>query len=114
MLTNNYRIFIHYLLSECQNFEVVVQIDHFDVVWKGCMQLKSKLNFGSELNELVYDLQTINFLVTPKSKMKCYGDKSFSVAAPKSWNSLPKGIRSLDSLAHSKSAIKTYLFNIYY
>lgn len=55
-----------------------------------------------------------NFLVTPKSNMKSYGDKSFSVAAPKMWNSLPKDIRSLDSLAHFKSAIKTYLFNIYY
>ena len=40
--------------------------------------------------------------------MKSYGDKSFSVAAPELWNSLPEGVRSLDSLTHFKSAIKTY------
>ena len=36
------------------------------------------------------------FLVVPKSRLKTYGDKAFSVAAPKLWNELPLDLRSLD------------------
>jgi len=51
-------------------------------------------------------------LAVPRPKTK-YGDQSFSVAAPKLWNSLPEDIRSIDSLAKFKSALKTFLFNKY-
>ena len=34
-----------------------------------------------------------NLLVTPKSKLKFYGDRSFQVAAPRLWNSLTDDIR---------------------
>ena len=36
------------------------------------------------------------FLAVPKSRLKTYGDKAFSVAAPKLWNELPLDLRSLD------------------
>ena len=38
------------------------------------------------------------------------GDKSFSAAAPRLWNSLPLRIRQCTSIATFKKALKTYLF----
>ena len=36
-----------------------------------------------------------NLLVTPKSNLKFYGDRSFQVAAPRLWNSVTDDIRSI-------------------
>ena len=50
-------------------------------------------------------------LVIPKSRTKTYGDRRFSVAGPKYWNSLPLNIRLAPSLATFKSKLKTHLFD---
>ena len=39
-----------------------------------------------------------NVLVERRKKLKTYGEKSFSYAAPKMWNSLPDHVKSVDSL----------------
>lgn len=49
-------------------------------------------------------------LLIPKSKLKCAGDRSFSVSAPTIWNSLPERVRSSSSLLVFKKQLKTYLF----
>ena len=54
-----------------------------------------------------------NLLAIPKSQTVTYGDRAFSVAAAKLWNSLPENIRCIDSLKNFKSAVKTYLFNFH-
>ena len=41
-----------------------------------------------------------------------FGDRAFSVAAPKLWNALPLHIRREQKLASFKCKIKTYLFNV--
>ena len=46
-----------------------------------------------------------NLLLEPKSKTVTHGDRTFSVAAPKLWNSLPQEIRSIDHLSSFKSAL---------
>ena len=51
-----------------------------------------------------------NLLVTPKSNLKFYGDRSFQVAAPRLWNSLIGDIRSIQNLDVFKKKIKTLLF----
>ena len=51
-----------------------------------------------------------NLLIIPRTNLKSYGDRSFSTAGPKLWNSLPKGMRQLTSLESFKSKLKTYLF----
>ena len=51
-----------------------------------------------------------NLLVTPKSNLKFYGDRSFQVAAPRLWNSLTNDIRSIQNLDAFKNKIKTLLF----
>ena len=51
-----------------------------------------------------------NLLKVPKTSMKTYGDRAFSVAAPKLWNSLPYNVRDQKTVTGFKTALKTYLF----
>ena len=43
----------------------------------------------------------------PKSKLKCYGDRGFSIAAPKLWNTIPAFLRNANSLNSVKKQLKT-------
>ena len=43
-------------------------------------------------------------------KWKTFADRSFSVAGPRLWNSLPHNIRSIDNLDSFKTKLKTHLF----
>ena len=49
-------------------------------------------------------------LSVPPSRLKSYGDRSFCVAAPRLWNSLPADIRDQEKIGSFKSKLKTYLF----
>ena len=49
-------------------------------------------------------------LEVPKSRLRTVGDRSFSFAAAKSWNELPKNIRLCTSVASFKNSLKTHLF----
>ncbi len=53
-------------------------------------------------------------LCVPRSRLSSMGGRSFSVMAPKVWNSLPLCLRSITTLHEFKSKLKTYLFNQYY
>ena len=46
--------------------------------------------------------------------LKCHGFRSFSVAAPSLWNSLPSSIRDISSLGNFKTTLKTHLFKLSY
>ena len=50
-------------------------------------------------------------LSVPKTNLSSCGDNSFSVCAPKLWNSLPSSPRSASSLDCFKRNLKTYLFS---
>ena len=43
-----------------------------------------------------------------RSKLKSYGDRRFSIAGPKLWNSIPASLRNADSLNSFKKHLKTY------
>ena len=49
-------------------------------------------------------------LTVPRTRLKTYGDKSFSVSVPVRWNQLPPHIRDCKSPSAFKSSLKTYLF----
>ena len=49
-------------------------------------------------------------LLTVKKSRTSYGDRAFSVAAPKLWNSLPTSIKQSTSLCSFRKQLKTYLF----
>ena len=51
-----------------------------------------------------------NLLVVHSSNLKTYGARSFSIAAPLLWNSLPKDIRFAKTLAEFKGNLNAYLF----
>ena len=49
-------------------------------------------------------------LTVPTANLKSYGDRAFSIRAPKEWNHLPVDIRNATSLDIFKKQLKTYLF----
>ena len=49
-------------------------------------------------------------LKTPRTRLKFYGDRSFSYAAATLWNGLPNHIRSAPSTEVFKSRLKTYFY----
>ena len=50
-------------------------------------------------------------LHVPVSKLKSYGDGSFSVTGPVLGNRLPERVKSAKTMEHFKSLLKTYLFD---
>jgi hypothetical protein len=50
-------------------------------------------------------------LKVPSTRLKTYGDRAFSRAAPDLWNALPLHIKCASSLETFKMELKTYLFN---
>ena len=49
-------------------------------------------------------------LVVPRSRTTHYGDRAFSILAPKLWNNLPHNIKEASSVPTFKKRLKTYLF----
>ena len=53
-----------------------------------------------------------NLSAVPKSRLYTYGDRAFSVVAPRLWNQLPLELRSVTSADQFKTQLKTYLFKL--
>ena len=53
-----------------------------------------------------------HLLEVPNVRLKSYGDRAFSVAAPKLWNEIPSVIKFSPSVDVFKSRLKTYLFRL--
>ncbi|XP_078103106.1 uncharacterized protein LOC144515831 [Sander vitreus] len=53
-------------------------------------------------------------LCIQKSNLHSFGDRAFSRAAPRLWNSLPQEIRTYESLTIFQSHLKTHLFTTAY
>ena len=51
-------------------------------------------------------------LVIPKTRTKSYGDRAFSVAAPKLWNTLPLYIQNVPNYDEFKNKLKTYEYGV--
>ena len=49
-----------------------------------------------------------NFLAVPRTRLKTYGDRAFSAAAPRLWNQLPPELKSVTSVDQFRSQLKTY------
>ena len=49
-------------------------------------------------------------LKIPRRSMKSVGDRSFSSAAPRVWNSLPASLRNVPTLSQFKTQLKTHFF----
>ena len=53
-------------------------------------------------------------LIIPRTKLKTFANRAFSVAGPVEWNRLPLRIRHIGSYEHFKKEVKTHLFISYY
>ena len=53
-------------------------------------------------------------LYQPIGKTAYYGNRSFSICAPRLWNNLPTTLRSAKTLSIFKSCLKTDLFRNYF
>ena len=75
-------------------------------------KLRVNFTFDSSSGLDIAPLNNSFALVVPMIKLKHYGERSFSYAAPVEWNKLDVEIRSLSNLETFKKKVKTYLFNI--
>ena len=53
-----------------------------------------------------------NFLAVPRTRLKTYGDRAFSAAAPRLWNQLPPELRGVTSVDQFRTQLKTHLFKL--
>ena len=53
-------------------------------------------------------------LTIPRISTSSYGDRAFSVAAPKLWNDIPPSLRLKETIIDFKKALKTFLFKEYF
>ena len=70
------------------------------------------LSYGTCSRTLCSTVQKL-LLAVPKSRLKTYGNRAFSVAAPKLWNELPLDLRCSDKIDLFKKhlqSVKTDLF----
>ena len=58
--------------------------------------------------------QSQHLLSVPKSRTVTYGDRAFSVYAPKLWNELPFQLRMSSNIQAFKSGLKKMLFRMAY
>ena len=81
-----------------------------------CRCCPSYLDNLIHFSKSTYNLRSAssNILQQPRSSYKHYGDRTFSYAAPRLWNSFPENIRESVSVEAYKKHIKTFLFNKYY
>ena len=52
-----------------------------------------------------------HLLTVPKSKLKTFGDRAFSVCGPKVWNDLPNHVKTSTSSSDFMKKLKTHFFN---
>ena len=55
-----------------------------------------------------------NFLTVPRTRLKTYGDRAFSAAAPRLWNQLLPELRRVTAVDQFRTQLKTYLFKLAY
>jgi len=51
-------------------------------------------------------------LAVPRTRLRTIGDRTFPIAAARTWNSLPPEVTSSRTLSSFKSKLKTYLFKL--
>ena len=54
----------------------------------------------------------IDRLIVSRTKKKIFADRTFSVADPKLWNSLPNDVKWQKDIKHFKKSLKTHLFKL--
>ena len=83
----------------------------FKAYHKTAPQYICDLIISRQHNRAVRSNNSFAFVI-PMIKLKHYGERSFSYAAPVEWNKLDVEIRSLTNLESFKKKVNTHVFNI--
>jgi len=74
------------------------------------LYLADNIHLVSEGNRRSLRSSSDNMFAVPRTH-NSFGDRSFGAVGPRIWNSLPRGLRTLDiSYKHFKALLKTYMF----
>ena len=90
------------LISRCRFLYVVPQHDQDPAYTRDMLQKRT----GVRALRSTFSSQ----LVVPRSRLKGFGDRAFSIAAPRLWNALPGSLTSCKSVGAFKKGLKTHLF----
>ena len=91
----------------------------FRVDFKIALLVYKALNGSAPISALLspksaskYDLRSDDqdLLQVPATKLKTVGDRAFTSAAPRIWNTLPLEIRQSENISIFKKQLKTFLF----
>ena len=52
-------------------------------------------------------------LAVPRAQLKTFGDRSFSVASPVLWNTVPLAIKNSSTISIFKKKLKTFIIFFY-
>ena len=81
------------------------------------MQVNAKYIHSYIVNQSICDGASVGLrsassadLAVPQTRLQTVGDRAFSLAAPKTWNSLPSEVTPSVTLSTFKQKLKTYLF----
>ena len=74
--------------------------------------LRNLLNLHKPIRNLRSSSDTL-LLDIPKTRLKSYGDRAFSVGAPRLWNTLPFTLRNSSSTAVFKKKLKTFFLKLH-
>ena len=75
-----------------------------------CELLDIKVRAGISRSLRSYQEEVISYRI-PFPKHKTFADRSFSVAGPRIWNSLPMDLNLSETVDSFKTKLKTYLFH---
>ena len=99
---------LHWLPIEDRIIFKILLIAYKSLFGKGPAYLKELLQF----RKTERDLRSSDAFILdyPRTNLKTYGDRAFSIIACIEWNKLPMLIRSSESVASFKTQLKTHFF----
>ena len=109
------------LVPECINNDIVFNVGRKKATFSICVLVLNASSLAPPyLSQLIVPYNPTrnlrsaskHLLEVPSVRLKSYGDRAFSVAAPKHWNDIPLDIKLSGSVDVFKSRLKTYLFRL--
>ena len=77
----------------------------------GPLYLRNLLvEFPEDRNQGLHSKNMVKRLLEPRTKLKTFASRAFSVIGPKWWNQLPNHVKSCGNLTNFKKSLQTYLF----
>ena len=98
------------LYNQGEKLKIIIKQSFIKITFKICAY--SSRSGRKSIRSL--RLSSRNLLVIPRSTLKSYCDRAFSVSAPKLWKDISETIKCSVDLNACKRNLKTFLFNSMY